>query len=280
MSADDQDPLSMAVEFAHSVWARCFGSASVAELCERYAESLQQLQARGPADLSAACVRVRENIEREHRNRYGSFALAAELADERERDAAVHDDAALVAYEAKWRQKLRKLQRAQAGRWRVFGLSEEEVRDTLTLRLIELVRGEGALRAQYQRPGREWGLVCAQQHLRLLRKSFRLRVTVGDVAEEPRFGRARNQEEQCLEVEAERARTLAAQRAERSLGRAQRQWLAALKCSVQAGAIFQASERPNLSAASRLLGKDRSSAQRAYRELQGRFGRELRRIYE
>jgi hypothetical protein len=38
------------------------------------------------------------------------------------------------------------------------------------------------------------------------------------------------------------------------------------------------SDAPNLSAASRLLGKNRSSAQRAFRELQARFDRERRRL--
>ena len=42
--------------------------------------------------------------------------------------------------------------------------------------------------------------------------------------------------------------------------------------------FFRASAEPNLSAASRLLGKNRSSALRAYRELQGRFSKEMKRI--
>ncbi|HWA77716.1 MAG TPA: hypothetical protein VG937_35515 [Polyangiaceae bacterium] len=42
--------------------------------------------------------------------------------------------------------------------------------------------------------------------------------------------------------------------------------------------FFRASAEPNLSAASRLRGKNRSSALRAYRELQGRFSKEMKRI--
>lgn len=147
----------------------------------------------------------------------------------------------LGACEAKWRRRLQNLQHAYPARWRVPGLSEEEVRDILTLRLIEVVRTEASDFSKYERAGREWGMQCLQEHLRA------------------------------------RVRALAQQRAELGLSRPQRQWLAALKRSVNAGAFFDSSERPNLSAASRVLGKDRSSAQRAYRELQSRFIEELRR---
>lgn len=77
--------------------------------------------------------------------------------------------------------------------------------------------------------------------------------------------------------ESERLFSVAGQRAEQSLSRPQRRWLAALKLSARSGGFFQASAKPNLSAASRVLGKNRASAQRAYRELQARFSRELSR---
>jgi hypothetical protein len=89
---------------------------------------------------------------------------------------------------------------------------------------------------------------------------------------------ARSHEERWLDLEADHGRALARERAELGLSRPQRRWLAALKSSANAGAFFESSERPNLSAASRLLGKNRSSAQRAYRELQGCFIRELSRL--
>jgi hypothetical protein len=73
-------------------------------------------------------------------------------------------------------------------------------------------------------------------------------------------------------------RALAQQRAEQALSRPQRQWLSALKLSARAGGFFESSAEPNLSAASRVLGRNRSSAQRAYGELQTRFGRELQRL--
>jgi hypothetical protein len=50
-----------------------------------------------------------------------------------------------------------------------------------------------------------------------------------------------------------------------------------LKLSARSGGFFESSAEPNLSAASRVLGKNRSSAQRAYRELQTRFTAELSR---
>ncbi len=198
-------------------------------------------------------------------------ALAAELCDRRERDAALVDDAALVAYEAKWQRKLFKLQRTYPARWRVAGLSDEEVRDLLTLRLIEAVRRAEVAELSQQRSGREWGLLVIQAELRALRRAFKLDVTPADFSEAPISSRLPNQEEQWLEDELQRGRALAQAHAERGLSRPQRQWLAALKLSARAGGFFEASAEPNLSAASRVLGKNRSSAQRAYRELQTRF---------
>ena len=201
---------------------------------------------------------------------------ARELEDERARDAAATDDAALVAYEAKWRRRLVRLQRVHPGRWRVPGLSEEEVRDQLTLGLIEAVRRlpEG----EPGRAGKEWGLVVLRGRLRALRRNFRLETVCASVDDTPLLPRPRSFEEQYLELEQELARALARERAQRSLSRIQRRWLDAFEQSVSAGAIFESSQEPNLSAAARLLGKDRSSAQRAYRELQSCFIREQERL--
>jgi len=205
-------------------------------------------------------------------------ALAAELSELRERDAATTDDAALIAYEAKWRRKLARLQRAFPERWRVAGLSDVEVRDLLTLSLIEALRNPEPRLWHLARPGKEWGLLVARQKLAALRKSFKLGATPCGLSQVPALSQAPNQEEQLLEGEAERARALAQQRAEGALSRPQRQWLAALKLSARAGGFFESSREPNLSAASRVLGRNRSSAQRAYHELQTRFGRELERL--
>jgi len=205
-------------------------------------------------------------------------ALAAELRDRKERDLAARGDAALVAYEAKWQRKLRRLQQAFPERWRVAGLSDEEVRDILTLRLIEAVLRPQAGELELERAGKEWGLLVVRRELALLRRSFKLRVSSADFSEAPAFGHSPNQEEQWLESEAERGRAMAQTRAEQGLSRPQRQWLAALKLSARAGGIFESSSAPNLSAASRVLGKNRSSAQRAYRELRLRFSHELERL--
>lgn len=203
-------------------------------------------------------------------------ALAAELDERRERDAARTQDRALVAYEAKWQRKLARLQRRFPERWRVVGLSDEEVRDLLTLRLIEAVRDPDGVELALACPGKEWGLLVAQRALRSLRRGFRLNVSPADFSEAQWDSRGPNQEEQWLEGEAERNRRAAEQRAERGLSRPQRSWLAALKLSARAGGFFAASAEPNLSAASRILGKNRSSAQRAFRELQARFSAELK----
>lgn len=202
-------------------------------------------------------------------------AILAEHVDRAERDAARFDDGALVRYEAKWQRKLRRLQQTFPERWRVAGLSDEEVRDILTLRLIEAVRQGSPEELALARPGREWGLLLVQAELRALRRAFKLSATPVDFSETPIALRELDQEEQLLLGESERLLLRAGQRAEQGLSRPQRQWLAALKLSARAGGFFESSAEPNLSAASRVLGKNRSSAQRAYRELQARFSSEL-----
>jgi hypothetical protein len=203
-------------------------------------------------------------------------ALAAELSDRRERDAARTEDRALVDYQAKWNRKLARLQHSFPERWRVPGLSDEEVRDLLTLRLIEAVREPDGAELQLARPGKEWGLLIAQRALRALRGGFRLKVSPADFSGAQWEIRGPSQEEQWLEGEADLNRRSAQERAERGLSRPQRSWLAALKLSAREGGFFAASAEPNLSAASRILGKNRSSAQRAFRELQARFSAELK----
>jgi hypothetical protein len=211
----------------------------------------------------------------------GKTALAAELADERERDAALTDDAALVRYQAQWERRIARLQRAHPARWRVPGLSSEETRDALTLRLIEVLRQEPHLWAQYDRPGKAWALSVVEQHLATLRKAFRLGATPTDFqAQVPILDRSVGFEEQCLEHEADLCRERARQTAERALNVPLRRWLSAMKLAARGGEFFAASAELNLSAASRVLGKNRSSAQRAYRELQVRFQRERDRVDE
>jgi hypothetical protein len=259
-----------ALDEAHADWATRLGRASVAALRARLGEALERTDAHEPL------VRLRQQLEAEHRARHSSRALRAELEDDRDRDAAASDDAALVAYEAKWRRRLQRLQRVHRGRWRVPGLSEEEVRDQLTLALIEAVRVSPE--AEPGRAGKEWGLVVLRGGLRALRRSFRLDTVCASVEDPPLLSLPRSFEEQYLEREADATRDLARERAQRSLSRTQRRWLDAFEQSARAGAIFDASQQPNLSAAARLLGRDRSSAQRAYRELQSRFMREQERL--
>lgn len=199
-------------------------------------------------------------------------------ADARERDDAARDDAALVSYQQKWQRRLLRLQRSYPARWRVPGLSDEEVRDALTLRLIEVVRGDRALYQQYEPGVGEWGLAVMRRHLGELRRSFRLSATPTDFSDEPAREREPDQEQQLLSLESEACRGLAAARAQSQLSRPQRRWLAALKMAANCGAFFEASQQLNLSAAARVLQKNRSSAQRAYRELQVQFSRELERL--
>ena len=117
-----------------------------------------------------------------------------------------------------------------------------------------------------------------KSELLLLRRLFRVDAVPADPSAFRACDSLQTQEEQWLEREAEWARELARTRAESGLSRPQRAWLSALTATADAGGFFRASAEPNLSAASRLLGKNRSSALRAYRELQGRFSKEMKRI--
>jgi hypothetical protein len=204
---------------------------------------------------------------------------AAALLDQRERDLARCDDGALVGYQRKWEKRLARLQRSRPRHWSVGGLSPEEVRDALTLRLIELIRGDVDAWSRYERPGKEWGLCVMQSHLGVLRTAFRLHATPTDFQAEVAVpDRALGFEEQCLEYEAGLCRDLARQSAEADLSLPQRRWWAAMKLAARGGQFFAASAELNLSSVSRVLGKNRSSAVRAYRELQERFLRERERF--
>lgn len=199
------------------------------------------------------------------------------LAELRERDAAIANDAALVSYQRKWERRLARLQRTYPERWHVPGLSNEETRDALTLHLLEVVRGDPALHQSYD-AARQWGLAVMRQELRRLRRSFRLGATPTDFSHDDARQREPDQEERLLDLEADACRSLAAARAQGGLSRPQRRWLAALKLAANCGEFFQASQEINLSAAARVLQKNRSSAQRAYRELKVQFARELERL--
>lgn len=201
-----------------------------------------------------------------------------ERADRRERELARASDTALVAYEAKWRGRLARLQRRYPARWHVPGLSNEEVLDLLCLRLIEVLRSGDPELLALESTGRPWGLMVAVRERRALRQAFRLAITPHDFSEAPSYRSALDQEQACLEAEEQTLFARAGECAKRQLSRPQRRWLAALELSARTGEFFAASSEPNLSAASRILGKNRSSALRAYRELQARFASELARL--
>jgi hypothetical protein len=256
-------------EEAQAAWASRYGAGSRRELGDRLARALE---AAGDADHAV----VRARVEREHQAAYGAASLAAEAADERARDAAVTDDAALVAYEQKWSRSLARLQRSHPGRWRLPGLSDDELRDELTLRLIEAVRTRHEERARHQRAGKEWGLLFLEHQRRQLRQAFRLKIVHGEISSVPE--RALDEEQSLLARESATVVGLARERGERSLTRPQRRWLAAMRLTADAGAFFAASGKLNLAAVSRRLEKNRSSANRAFEELRRHFTRELRRL--
>src|SRR5688572_4265909 len=88
-----------------------------------------------------------------------SRSAPLDMTSLQERDAAAIDDRALVRYQAKWEKALARLQRAHPARWSVRGWSPEEVRAELTLRLIEVLRGDRSEHARWERDGKEWALV-------------------------------------------------------------------------------------------------------------------------
>lgn len=252
-----------------ALWRDRFGAASRRELSCALASALASAE----RDLPSVCARV----EQRHIARYGVQALRAELADERERDAATTCDRKLVAYEAKWAARLSRWQRTRAERWTLYGLSPEELHAELSLRLIAELRSNPRDFEGYERAGREWGLTFLVRQRSVLRQQFRLKVAL---VEAPQWSTLQSQEDVLIAEESTRLLEIASERAEHALSRPQRRWLSALKLSANAGHFFDASGKPNLAAASRLLEKNRSSAQRAFAELHCRFDAERRKLEE
>ena len=260
-----------ALALAGERWKDSFGSGSQRELQARLEDALAGSSPSSADALAAA-------IERAHRSRYGQSALASERDDEHERDRALSDDRALVRYEGKWAKRLDRLFRAHPERWHLAGISDEELRDELTLRLIDTLRSKPSEVSRHERAGKEWGLCFLSHARREVRAGFRLNVVLADAT--PAQDRAQTEEERLIELETDGLFAAARARAEANLSRPQRRWLAALKLSANAGAFFETSGRVNLAAASRLLDKHRSSAQRAFAELQRHFVRELDRVVD
>lgn len=271
-SLADTQPKAQREALARAVarWSIRFGSASTAELGLRAVATL----AGHDAEAEALCWQ----LERAHVARFGRAALNAERSDDVARTSARESDRELAHYQHTWERRLARLQRAHPGRWRVPGLSDDEVRDAITLHLIELIVAPPGGEPPPGRPGKRWGLCMAQAQLAILRRTFRLGALPTDFDATPVLERAPNQEERCLELEADQRRALAGARAERQLNRPQRTWLGAMQHAAADGEFFASSDQLNLSAASRQLGKNRSSAQRAYRALQECFQRELARL--
>ena len=179
---------------------------------------------------------------------------------------------ALVRFLDDVRRTLTRLQLAHPARWRVRGVSDEEVRDTLLLRILEAATDEPSI---IERSDVAFALIRTE--LATLRRRFRLHVTTLDFNEVAVVERAPSQEEQLGELEHERALSEAAERAEATLSRPQRKWLSAMKLAARGGGFFASSQELNLAAASRACGQHRSSAQRALGSLKAHFSRELER---
>lgn len=197
------------------------------------------------------------------------------------------DATSLVQYLKVWEHKVRTLQRRHPGRWCVRGWSDEEVRDALTLHLFEAVQSGDAPRdtdgtmhsgGDAPRDTDDWAFALLARRVRELQRASRLNVAVMDLSDAPLLQREPSHEELHLELEDNSRRATAAERARENLNQPQRRWLAAMLWTANRGDFFEASDRLNLSAASRVIGKSRSSAARAYKELQSRFQEELERL--
>lgn len=277
-SASLADVHREAVARAVARWSSRFGRASTAELEARLVSTLAAQDARATPELLAVeCGRLCLELERAHEAHFGRAALAAECADDEARALAGSSGPALARYQQKWDRAFARLQRAHPQRWRVAGLSDEEVRDALTLRLIELIVAP-PVDAPRGHPGKAFSLCIGEAHLALLRRNFRLGALPTDFDATPVLERAQSLEERCIELEADQRRTLAGERARDQLNGPQRRWLAAMQHAAADGEFFASSDQLNLSAAARQLGKNRSSAQRAYGALQECFQRELERL--
>jgi hypothetical protein len=170
-----------------------------------------------------------------------------------------------------WDRKLRRLQRAHPERWHVATWSDDEVRGALTLRLIERAMVDA-------RDDDEWALAIVTERLAELRRANRLRSTPMDLRGAPLMQAIPSHEDRFLEHEDDACRAIAGLHAEQRLTKPQRAWLHAMRDAAERGAFFASTGELNLSAASRLLGKHRSSAQRAWEELRIRFMREHGRL--
>src|SRR5690606_10262647 len=85
-------------------------------------------------------ARLASDVERAHQQRWGSAALAAEKLDELARDRARGSDRELCDYQAHWERRIERLTRRYPERFFTPGLSFEELRDSLTLALLDEVR--------------------------------------------------------------------------------------------------------------------------------------------
>jgi hypothetical protein len=183
-----------------------------------------------------------------------------EKTQRRERDRALIT-MDMIELQRAWDAKIRRMQRAHPARWHVRGWSDEEVRDDLTLRVLEHATcDETAIER------------AVRERLNELRRTFRLRVHA--VAATPSWRNVPSDEERFIEREGDVARKSAGDRAERRLGAPQRKWLGAMRVAAERGEFFASSDDLNLSAAARVLGRDRSAAKRAWDVLRARFARE------
>jgi hypothetical protein len=182
------------------------------------------------------------------------------------------NDRVLIRLLDAWSASLRRLQAAHPARWRVSGLSDDEVRDTLLLALFEAARNDPQLCDRY-----DDALALLKAELSALRRRFRLPIVTMDLFDSIQRERGPNQEDALAELEEGRLLDRAAARAEGSLSRPQRQWLAAMKLAARSGGFFATSHTLNLASASRARGLHRSSAARAFSSLQAHFARELSR---
>jgi hypothetical protein len=109
--------------------------------------------------------------------------LRRERLDERRRLNAARSDDAMQKYLARWDRSIKKFRIAFPRRWRVPGLSDEELRAELQLRLLNRLRG-GLTWEAYEKPGAEATYMFLDRERNAMRKRNRMydaTVTLGNL---------------------------------------------------------------------------------------------------
>jgi hypothetical protein len=152
--------------------APCVGAASFRELRESWASALRWAQRKHDPERGSFAAFARSVVwtkAQQFRRRYTRVALHRELRDEELRREALRGDANLAKYLHTGQLLMAQAQRAFPRRWYIPGMTEEDVRGELSIRLLEHVRS-GRPWEPYERVGRAATFVFCDRGRRSLKK--------------------------------------------------------------------------------------------------------------